>query len=86
MADTTRSIPTERGTCRSCGAPIYWVVMFPSGKRMPIDVKPVAGLLTVEIGEPDTGHVWNADEPLYRSHFSSCPNAAQHRKPRRPAP
>jgi len=78
---TTREKPTERGKCTSCGADIYWVVMYPSGKRMPLDVKPVAGLIKVEIGVPDTGHMRGQDdELLYLSHFATCPNAAHHRK------
>jgi hypothetical protein len=78
-----KPVPTERGTCRSCGAPIIWVVMYPSGKRMPLDARPLAGLITIELGVPDTGHSRGPDEePLYRSHFATCPQAAQHRKDR----
>jgi hypothetical protein len=78
---TTRSRPTESAACRSCGAAIYWVVMYPSGKRMPIDAKPVAGLIRVEIGVPDTGHMRGKDaEELFVSHFATCPNADKHRK------
>lgn len=78
------SKPTEQGTCSSCGAAIYWVVMYPSGKRMPLDAKPVAGLISVEIGKPDTGRMrGKMHEPLYLSHFATCPNANQHRKDRK---
>lgn len=72
----------ERSTCRSCGAPIVWVVMFPSGKRMPLDAKPISGLIRVEPGSPPTGHAYG--EQRYLSHFATCPNAAQHRKPKLP--
>lgn len=51
----------DLGICRSCGAPIHWVIT-PIGKRMPM-------------AEVDGGYV---------SHFSNCPNAAWHRKPKEP--
>jgi hypothetical protein len=72
---------SETSTCRSCGADLIWVVMHPSGKRMPLDARaekrividPLEAGLTS--GAP-TARVVNA----YTSHFSSCPNAASHRK------
>jgi len=76
-----RATGLAEATCRSCGAPIVWVVMFPSGKRMPLDAKPLHGLIRVEPGAPATGHMRGKDaEDLYVSHFATCPNAAQHRK------
>jgi hypothetical protein len=63
--------------CRSCGAPILWVVMRASGKRMPLDAKPEKRI-TLVAADPDTvvGQVTDA----YTSHFATCPDAAQHRK------
>jgi hypothetical protein len=79
-----KPVPNERGTCSSCGAAIIWVVMYPSGARMPLDAKPIGGLIKIELGFPDTGHARGKDsEPLYLSHFATCPNAAQHRKARK---
>lgn len=56
--------------CTSCQAEIEWVKMA-SGKSMPCDPK----LITVitEGGLTIQGRV---------SHFSTCPNANQHRKPK----
>jgi hypothetical protein len=76
-----KPVPSEPGTCKSCGAAIVWVVMFPSGARMPLDAKPLRGLIRIELGVPDTGHSRGKEaEPLHLSHFATCPNAAQHRK------
>jgi hypothetical protein len=65
--------------CRSCGAPIVWVVMRPSGKRMPLDAKPEKRI-TLDVIDPAVAEMTDT----YVSHFSSCPNAAQHRKPKLP--
>ena len=72
-------------SCRSCGAEILWVKM-ESGKNMPVDADPVDdGNLLVD---------WNAllahvipkgadySGLRFKSHFSTCPNAKQHRKPK----
>lgn len=62
-------------TCRSCGAAITWVVL-PSGKRMPVDAK---GVPMVKLSDDDQrGTVIH----VHASHFSSCPQADQHRKPK----
>jgi hypothetical protein len=60
-------------TCKSCKAAIKWVVL-PSGKRMPVDAKGVSMVQLSADGERGTViHV-------HASHFSTCPEAAQHRK------
>lgn len=63
------------GTCSSCGAAILWAKT-PQGKAMPLDAKPekrvVLGRQTGEAHVLDT----------YLPHWASCPNAAQHRRPR----
>ena len=60
-------------TCRSCGAPIVWGIT-KAGKKVPLD-------------PPEKRY---AMHPLYNgleivetwlSHFASCPNADQHRRP-----
>jgi hypothetical protein len=72
--------------CKSCGAAVTWCVTS-TGKKMPVDAKEAPG-----------GNVVLEKHPLYRepfarvvapgtgkhtSHFATCPNAIQHRKPRR---
>jgi hypothetical protein len=74
--------------CRSCGAEVIWTQTQRSGKRMPVDAEPVGGgkfilepgndddtPIAIFIGprDPYTG-------PRYESHFSTCPNASQHRQ------
>lgn len=73
--------------CRSCSAPIFWCVTV-NGKRIPIDREPAEdGNVTIE--RQKTGDllatVHAASFPpvgakRWRSHFSSCPQAAQHRR------
>lgn len=80
----------ERTLCRSCGALILWVVMASTNRRMPLDAEPHTDG-TIELQDDVTAGVLKGDVlaearaagvPLYRSHFASCPNAAQHRKPK----
>lgn len=81
--------------CRSCAAPIVWVEIEASGRRMPLDPAldvsdmaawPVdtAGLVAVRAG---FGHVLANGSAVdtstfsyHRSHFVTCPNAAEHRR------
>ena len=57
--------------CRSCGAPIVWFCT-KNGKRMPVDA---------ETTQPtDAEH--QLDLKRHRSHFSTCPDADKHRRPR----
>jgi hypothetical protein len=60
----------NEGTCSSCGAPIYWITMV-SGARMPIDRGREQRVVWLDGGWRVLG--------CYKSHFASCPNAAQHR-------
>jgi len=64
--------------CRTCQAAIIWAVTV-SGKRMPLDAKPEVRFILNE----DTGTT--SARKTYMSHFATCPNAAQHRKPREAA-
>jgi hypothetical protein len=67
--------------CSSCGAAIVWAFMS-SGKRMPLDAKPQKLITLIPnpavLADAPVGHVVDC----YTSHFVTCPNAAQHRKPR----
>lgn len=58
-------------SCSSCGAAIVWF-RTKSGKRMPVDA--TSTLPT------DAEH--QLDLKRHISHFATCPNAPQHRKPR----
>lgn len=69
--------------CRSCNAPIRWVRM-PSGKANPLDAQP-SEKGNVRIEENEIGKIVPKDEmiagePLYLSHFATCPNAAKYRR------
>jgi hypothetical protein len=87
MTSDRRNRPaTEASECRSCGALILWCE-WPSGKRMPVDVAPAFDgnvVLTLRRSENKllaekyvgTEHV---GRKRYASHFSTCPNASQHR-------
>lgn len=64
-----RKIEGRERACRSCSASIIWL-RTRAGKKMPVDAATVTGSETMfEYGK----HV---------SHFSTCPNANKHRKPR----
>ena len=78
--------------CRSCDAPIIWVLgpkhVDGSRRHLPLDANVSVGLtgnirVTAEFGEVLTGmfllqaHV--DEEPLYTSHFATCPYTARHR-------
>lgn len=74
--------------CRSCKAPVRWVIM-ESGRRNPLDAEPTdRGNVALEAGG-QRGIVLAGDElararahgePLYLSHFATCPFADQHRR------
>lgn len=75
-------------SCSSCSAEIIWA-QSETGKPMPVDAEPVAGgnvelQLPDDPRDPPVAHVLRKGEskppPLYVSHFTTCPNAALHRK------
>lgn len=81
----------KQSTCRSCNAPIYWAKWPETGKNVPIDAAP-SPTGNLAVSKPPTGLVvahWRPDlhasHPRRTSHFATCPNAAEHRKPR-PSP
>ncbi len=61
---------TATATCRSCDAPIHWIITA-ANKRMPVDAAPFEAALP-------------GSDTMHQSHFATCPNAAQHRKPAAP--
>lgn len=75
--------------CRSCRAPIRWAFT-EKGKRIPLDLEPYQGddprgLFVLRSGERGPVAVAApadafADEPHYRTHFVTCPNATRHRR------
>lgn len=81
-------------TCRSCEREIEWVVVAKSGKSMPIDPFPAEGGNIAKLPTLDgrtgnrlveyvtAGGMLLDERELYVSHFSSCPNADQHRRAR----
>lgn len=66
--------------CKTCDAEIIWIVT-PSGKSMPVDAKAE----TLWLLEPDGGQGGSARArpvQVRKSHFSTCPQADEHRRPR----
>ena len=79
-------------TCRSCRRSIIWC-RTERGKKMPLDADPVtnhswANLFVLREMERRDGPLalaaWGltGTEPHYQSHFATCPNADQHRRPK----
>lgn len=70
--------------CRSCDAPVLWANT-EKGRRMPLDPDPYSGpdprvfVLRAGVAIAVTPDAF-PDEPNYRSHFATCPNAAEHRR------
>lgn len=75
---------TNQGVCRSCKAPILWVTMAKSGKANPLDPAPCKeGNIIIRDGKGVTLPKIEREDygDLYLSHFVTCPNRAQHKKP-----
>jgi hypothetical protein len=73
-------------SCKSCGAQIEWV-RTESGKAMPLDIDPVDDGNLVVVG--GVASKWTPEldaagipPPRRVSHFVTCPNAGDWRKPR----
>lgn len=84
---------TNLGTCRSCLAPVRWVMVAKSKRLMPVNPDPDASGNVVTLGSCtrdgiEEVRVMRKDESravaatLYRSHFASCPNVKTYRKAR----
>ena len=67
--------------CSSCDAEIIWAKTI-TGKAIPLDAKP----LRVAIGELAAQGGTVVIRSGYVPHFATCPQAAQHRKPKPVAP
>lgn len=69
--------------CATCKAEIRWVKT-QRGAAMPLDVDPADdGRFVVLDGVAVVcDPLFHPREPRYRSHFASCPQAAQHRRKR----
>lgn len=67
--DTNEAHERRITRCKSCRARIIWFKTS-AGKNMPVDADTV---------EPDDEAL---DLERHVSHFASCPNSDQHRKPR----
>ena len=76
-------------TCRTCGADVVWVVT-EKGKPMPLDVDAGGGgrfRAEYENASHDTvvhfvkdSEMADNDQPLYTSHFATCPDRDLHRR------
>lgn len=69
--------------CNRCGAPITFVLTAKSGAKTPIDPTPVEDgniILTaggsVVVSKDEAARHWAEGTSLFRSHFASCPKAA----------
>ena len=83
--------------CRSCHAEIEWAVTDRTGVAIPLDLgtTPDGNIVPIGIGVRGARlvHVFGPDDlvvarihgrlNLYRSHFASCPNAADWRRSNR---
>jgi hypothetical protein len=62
-----------------CGAMFFFVEMVGTGKRMPVDAKPVKRLI-IHPGEDGVDRATVGD--VYVSHFETCPEAQSFRRAR----
>lgn len=68
---------SEAARCRSCGAAMTFITTA-GGKPHPVDAEPQKRW--VRYGSPERPQ-WKLVD-TYSSHFATCPNAEQHRRPR----
>lgn len=73
--------------CRSCNAEIVWAINESTGKPSPFDAAPDPKGRWAVHEDPEGGdHLVAYHDPdarvRYVSHFATCPNAQQHRRPR----
>jgi hypothetical protein len=65
--------------CKTCRQPIVFVTMS-TGAKMPLDPDPFVGG-NIFVDEHGIGHVTpDRERPHFASHFSTCKQAALHRK------
>ena len=90
MTLTQEQIPaTAHDSCKTCGAPIIWT-MTDNLKPMPVNRDPVVGgtVDLFRVDGPDVrahivkpAHLAFGRKGLRRSHFETCRQAGDHRKP-----
>jgi hypothetical protein len=70
-------------SCKSCGASIVWAVT-EGGRRIPLDYEPIGRTVfrLVRTHEPSEPPMALTVDAAYVTHFVTCPNAEQHRRPR----
>ena len=70
------------GACRSCGAPILWILTGKSDKAIPLDLKTRSdGNLVIENGYAvNFQPLLHSGHDRYGSHFATCPQAEQWRR------
>jgi hypothetical protein len=79
---------TANGTCGSCGAPMRWGITTATGARMPLDpepsqegsvwIRPDGKLRALDAVE--RVRALEAGEPLYVTHWETCPAAERPRR------
>lgn len=73
----------DMAKCKSCGAEITWTLTT-TGKKMPVEHKPRGNIKVIT--DEDTGTLraimLKPGEGDYVSHFSTCPDAPEHRRPK----
>jgi hypothetical protein len=78
--------------CKTCGAKIRWAKVPSSGAKVPLDLDPTPHTGNVRylpgdrtavevLGGPGLEQARGDGEELFTSHFATCPQAAQHRRP-----
>lgn len=82
-----RPLQPRQAKCRSCGAPVFWVSIPKTGKRMPLNAAPSDNGTLVLI-DADNAVVLSQDELAattdrrYVSHFATCPHSVAWRRAR----
>lgn len=75
-------------SCTSCGAPIFWRRNVTTAKAIPVDRAPDPTGGVVLVGDTQCRFLSKAEKEAgvevtrYASHFATCVNRDQHRKPK----
>ena len=70
---------TSHARCRSCNAPIVWMLTS-SGKSIPVEPSSLSFGDQALINELPRGGKLVFDAKRHKSHFARCPKANEHRK------
>lgn len=86
MPSMTDLMNANRGTCRSCGAPIVWAIT-KTGRKNPVVKAPDDMKGNIQLKDDGNGELRalsvKPGEGPYISHFANCPNGPSHRKAKR---